>query len=79
MKPGAFREARTLSDQDAKSICVRILNDTVNDLGSRYGVESVAAALAEIVGCELCVSEAARGANLNASVEKLSPPEGQSD
>jgi hypothetical protein len=68
-----------LSDQDAKSICVRILNDTVNDLGSRYGVESVAAALAEIVGCELCVSEAARGANLHASVEKLSPPEGQSD
>ena len=38
-----------MPDPDAKTVCIRILNDTVNDLATRYGVEPVAMALAEII------------------------------
>lgn len=58
---------------------MRILNDTVNDLATRYGVEPVAMALAEIVGCGSCVSDAVRGANLRDLLEKLSSSPHPSD
>lgn len=60
-----------MSDPDAKLVCVRILSDTVNDLAVRYGIEPVAMALTEIVGCGSCVSEAVRGAGLRELLEKL--------
>ncbi len=68
-----------MSDSEALSVCFRILNDMVNELAARYGVEPVALALTEIVGCELCVNEAARGANLHELVKKLVNPPRRSD
>jgi hypothetical protein len=86
---GSSCRGNTMPDNDENSddpgypadvaACSRILNDTIGHLASRFGVDAVVSALTEIVGCQLCISEAARGAGIRGLAERMRPAPGSGD